>query len=193
MLSAPFSMGVLIYAFYALQPYLLELYGDEGAYWIAGLAAAIIAGTGILGGMLASRIRHLFKRRTHALITTTTLSILSLAILGLTSSFPVAIAVLIIWGLAFAASTPVRQAYLNGIISSSHRATVLSFDNLMSSSGGVVAQPALGRLADISGYARSYLVCAAIQVAALPFLALARREDAGSDHIAAESPARAST
>ena len=35
--------GVGIYAFYALQPYLLELYGDPDAYQIAGLVAAIVA------------------------------------------------------------------------------------------------------------------------------------------------------
>src|SRR5918992_557946 len=44
MLAAPFTVGVSFYAFYALQPYLLELYGDSSAFGIAGLAAAIIAG-----------------------------------------------------------------------------------------------------------------------------------------------------
>src|SRR5436309_5148118 len=44
MLAAPFSAGVGIYAFYAFQPYLLQLYGDRTAYGIAGLAAAIVAG-----------------------------------------------------------------------------------------------------------------------------------------------------
>jgi MFS family permease len=181
MLSAPFSMGVLIYAFYALQPYLLELYRDEKAYWIAGLAAAIIASTQILGGLLVTRLHVLVRRRTTALIATTTVSIASLAVLGLTSSFWLAIAVLVFWGMAFAASTPVRQAYINGLIPSAQRATVLSFDNLMSSAGGVLAQPALGRVADVAGYARSYLVCAALQLFALPFLFLARREKAASD------------
>jgi MFS family permease len=181
MLSAPFSMGVLIYAFYALQPYLLELYGDQKAYWIAGLAAAIIAATGIIGGLLVTRIRHLFRRRTTALITTTVVSIASMAVLGMTTSFWVAIGVVVMWGMAFAASTPVRQAYINGIIPSAQRATVLSFDNMMSSAGGVFAQPGLGRVADVAGYPRSYLVSAAIQVIALPFLLLARRENAASD------------
>lgn len=183
MLSAPFSMGALIYAFYALQPYLLELYGDKSAFWIAGLAAAIMAGTGILGGILATRIRHLFRRRTTALLTMTIISIASLAILGLTSSFWLALGTVVIWGMAFAASTPVRQAYINGIIPSAQRATVLSFDNLMSSAGGVAAQPALGKVADVAGYAHSYLVSAVIQVAAIPFLLLARREQAPSDPI----------
>ena len=36
MLAAPFTAGVGIYAFYALQPYLLQLYGDPTAYGVAG-------------------------------------------------------------------------------------------------------------------------------------------------------------
>ena len=76
-----------------------------------------------------------------------------------------------------------RQAYLNGVIPSEQRATVLSFDSLMGSAGGVVAQPLLGRVADVSGYAASYLVAAGIQVVALPFVVLARREHAPSDPI----------
>ena len=33
MLAAPFTDGVSIYAFYAMQPYLLELYGDPKSLW----------------------------------------------------------------------------------------------------------------------------------------------------------------
>ena len=47
-----FSAGVGIYAFYAAQPYLLELFGDPTAYSIAGLAAAILAGAQIVGGLI---------------------------------------------------------------------------------------------------------------------------------------------
>lgn len=43
MLAAPFSVGVGFYAFYAMQPYLLELYGRSESYAIAGLAGAIVA------------------------------------------------------------------------------------------------------------------------------------------------------
>jgi hypothetical protein len=53
----------------------------------------------------------------------------------------------------------------------------------MASAGGVAAQPALGRVADVRGYAAAYFVSAAIQVVAVPFLLLARREDAPSDRI----------
>ena len=45
-----------------------SLYGDPDAYAVAGLAAAIIAGSQILGGWAAPRIRRLFAKRTTALI-----------------------------------------------------------------------------------------------------------------------------
>jgi len=78
---------------------------------------------------------------------------------------------------------PIRLTFLNGAIPSEQRATVLSFDSLMSSAGGVLAQPVLGRVADVSGYAASYLVSACISAVALPFVFLARRERAASDAI----------
>ena len=82
-----------------------------------------------------------------------------------------------------AGSQPMRQAYLNGLIPSAQRATVLSFDNLMGSAGGVVAQPALGRMADGFGYARTYVACSVLYLGALPFLLLARRRKAPSDRV----------
>ncbi len=75
MIESLFTGGVGIYGFYALQPYLLQLYGDRRAYIIAGLAAAIVAGAQILGGLAAPRIRRLFHRRTSALIATATLGV----------------------------------------------------------------------------------------------------------------------
>src|SRR6266480_4568641 len=68
MVEALFTGGVGIYAFYALQPYLLELYGNPHAYEVAGLAAAIVAAAQILGGVAAPRVRARFHRRTSALI-----------------------------------------------------------------------------------------------------------------------------
>ena len=99
----------------------------------------------------------------------------------------VALALMTLWCLSFAVVTPMRQAYINGLIPSQQRATVLSFDALIGSSGGVVAQPALGRIADVYGYGTSYVVAAGIQLLAVPFAVLARRENAPSDPIT-ESP-----
>jgi MFS family permease len=183
MLAALCAGGVDIFAFYALQPYLLELYGDPHAFGIAGLAAAIIAGTEMIAGLVVPLVRRAFSRRTHALMLASASGVGCLALMGLTSSFWVAIALLVMWGLTFSAGVPIRQAYLNGIIPSQQRATVLSFDNLMASAGGVAAQPALGRVADVWGYPSAYVVSAVIQLTAMPFLVLARREDAPSDPI----------
>ena len=110
-------------------------------------------------------------------------SVGALAVIGLTGNFWVAIASLILWAIGFSVSSPIRQAYVNGLIPSEQRATVLSFDSLMGSAGGVVIQPALGRSADVWSYSTSYLISAAIQAVALPFLGLARRENAASDPI----------
>jgi MFS family permease len=189
MLAAPFASGVGIYTFYALQPYLLELWGDESAYSIAGLAAAIVAGAQIVGGYLAPFFRQLFRKRTTALILATFLSVGILAALGLTDSFWVALALLTGWAMVFAAEMPIRQAYLNDMIPSRQRATVLSFDSLMGSSGGVVIQPVLGRAADVYSYSTSLVIGAAIQLLAAPFLALSRRERAAADTAVALRPA----
>jgi MFS family permease len=181
MVQSLFTGGVAIYAFYALQPYLLELYGDPDAYTVAGLVAALVAGAQIVGGMAAPRIRALFGRRTSGLIAITAISAVALALIGLIEHFWVVVVLIAVWGLMFAASMPIRQAYLNGLIPSRQRATILSFDSMMASTGGVWTQPALGRAADVWGYGTSYVLGAGISALALPFLALSRKENAPAD------------
>lgn len=181
MLAAPFEGGVGIYVFYALQPHLLDLYGDPQAYGIAGLVAAIVAGSQILGGMATPLIRRFFERRTSALMFAGAASSLALLGIGLIESFWPVIGLIVVWGLLFSAARPIRQAYINGAIPSEQRATILSFDSLMSSTGGVAAQPILGRAADVWGYPASYLMSSAVSALALPFVLRARRERAPFD------------
>ncbi len=175
MLSAPFISGVSIYVFYALQPYLLALYGDSKAYWIAGLTAAIVGGARIAGGLSAPFVRHLFKKRTTVLLSGIFVSAIALIVMGLVGNFYIVLALIVLWSLIAAAITPVRQAYMNSLIPSKQRATVLSFDSLLGSSGGVVSQPLLGKSADVWGYGTSYFISGIVQLGALPFLALANR------------------
>ena len=182
MLAGLFSYGVPIYGFYAMQPYLLELYGRSD-YTIAGLAAALVAACQILGAFIVPWARKVFRRRTSALLFGSVASVGALLAMGLSSSFWVVLAVLALWALVFAAARPIRQAFLNELIPSAQRATVLSSDNLLGSLGGVMAQPALGRVADVLGYPTSYVAAAGVELLAWPFLLLARRERAPSDPI----------
>jgi len=183
MLAAPFSGGVTIYAFYAMQPYLLQLWGNPKAYGIAGLAAAIVAGAQIAGGLLVPYLGRIFERRTTVLFACELISVPVLALVGFVPNFWLVVPLMVLWGLMFAAITPVRQTYLNGLIPSEQRATVLSFDSLFSSSGGVVFQPLLGKAADMWSYPTSYVLSAVIQMLALPFTLLARQEKAASDDL----------
>jgi len=187
MLAAPFSVGVGFYAFYAMQPYLLELYGRSASYAIAGLAAAIVAGAQIVGGVVVPYARKAFRRRTSLLLFGFVISALALALIGLVSNFWVALSLLTLWAIISAASLPVRQAFINGLIPAEERATVLSSDSLLGSSGGVVLQPLLGRVADVWSYSTSYVVGAGFELLALPFILLARRERAPSDPIGVET------
>jgi len=179
MLSGPFMTGVSIYAFYAMQPYLLQLYGDAHAYWVAGLAAAIVAGAQIAGGLLVPTFVGKFRRRTSALLIGMVVSTGAVGMLAFYPSFWPALALLVVWGLMFSALTPVRQAYLNALLPSKERATLLSFDSLLGSGGAAVIQPALGRVADVWSYPTSYAASAVVQVLAVPFVWMARR--AGDD------------
>ena len=188
MLTGPFLGGVSIYAFYAMQPYLLELYGDSDAYVIAGLAAAIVAGAQIVGGLVVLRLRRVFRRRTSLLMVAAAVGSAALLLVGLAPVFGLVVVLLMLWGLSDAAATPVRQAYLNALIPTQQRATVLSFNSLLESGGGVVVQPALGRVADVSGYAPTFVLSAVIQAAALPFMVLARRTGSSADRPIEEAP-----
>ena len=139
------------------------------------------------GGLAVPRVRRLFRRRTDALLLAVGHRCRGAAgdrRGGLVAGRPghgrlrLAIGLLVGWALVSALQSPIRQAFINGVIPSEQRATVLSFDSLMGSLGGVVTQPVLGRVADVSGYAASYLVAAGINAVALPFVFLARREQA---------------
>lgn len=181
MLASPFTTGVGFYVFYALQPYLLELWGDEEAYTVAGLAAALVSGTAILGGAIAPWVRRLFRRRTSTILLAAVTSALVLVGVGLVRNFWVAVVLVALWGVASAIDDPVHRAYLNDMIPSKQRATVLSFDSLMGSGGGVVIQPVLGRVADVGGYGASLVWSGVITAVAVPFVLMSRAQNPPAD------------
>jgi MFS family permease len=189
MLAGMFTGGIEIYVYYALQPHLLNLWGNQTAYGIAGLAAAVIAGAQMVGGLLTPRIRRAFLRRTSALLVLAALGVAMLALIGLTDNFWVVLVLITLWELMSYAGLPIREAYLNDMIPSQQRATILSFDSLINNAGGIVAQPVLGKSADIWGYRVSFLLSAAGSALALPFLARARQLNTPAD-LDTEPPAK---
>jgi MFS family permease len=112
-----------------------------------------------------------------------------LLLLGITTNFWIALVILTVWGVASSIDDPIRRAYLNGLIPSTQRATVLSFESLMGNVGGIGIQPALGRVADLSGYAFSLVVGGVISAVAVPFIALSRKQNAPADAATTEEDA----
>ena len=183
MLESLAAGGVGIYAFYALQPYLLELYGDPGAYQIAGRWPRSSPGrrsSAARGALDPPAARPAAPRpsscsgrtqRCNACADRPRRQLLG----GARNHRRLGAALLRL------------DADPKGLPQRAHpsrqRATILSFDSLMSSSGGVWTQPLLGRAADLWGYAPSYLFGAGISALAIPFLALSRRENAPADRL----------
>lgn len=191
MLTGPFLWGVMMYGFYAAQPLLIELYGDTKAYGVAGLVAAVIAGSQIAGGLAVPLFRRFFTRRSTILVYITIGCSICLAAAGLTKNFIAVLVVLSLWGLLGSAFEPIRRAYLNQLINSKERATVLSFDGLLSSAGGVVIQPILGRSADVWGYSFSFVVAGLLHLLTLPFVFLVRRTNSSADQVTASEGQKA--
>lgn len=174
MLSGMLLASVGFYVFYALQPYLLQLYGNPKAYIIAGLASALVAAAQIIGGLFAGRVSALFAKRTTALLSLVLVSSAVLIGLFMLHNFYAALGLVFVWGLAFAMTLPIRQSYLNGMIPKAQRATVLSFDSMLSEFGSSAIQPGLAHAADVWSYGASFAIGAATQVVALPFILRSR-------------------
>jgi MFS family permease len=179
MIAGVFTASVPIYAFYAMQPYLLELYG-RNEYRFAGAAAALVAASQIAGGLTVPWARRLYGRRAPALLVLTLASAAALLAIGCIRLW-VVLTLLAAWALGFAAATPIRQAYLDRLIPSEQRATVLSSDNMLGSLGGALAQPGLGSVAQARGYSASYVAAAAVELLAVPFLLLAAARERRSE------------
>ncbi len=189
MFGAPFALGVTIWVFYAFQPYLLELFGDESAIYLSGIAAGVFAVAQIVGGSSIGLVRRFFASRTTVMSVEVVLSALAMVGVGLAAmlqipiGFWVAIVLLTLVALLWAVSGPMQQAFMNEVIPSQQRATVLSFASLMGSAGGVVVQPALGRVADVYSLGTGYVVAGAIYAVRVPFVLAVRRMGLDADRI----------
>jgi MFS family permease len=194
LLAAPFTSGVGIWAFYAFQPYLLQLFGDPNATYLSGIAAAVFALAQIVGGSSVRLVRRIFAKRTSVLVGQVIIGSLALIGAGLAewlnipTGFWVAIVLLTVTALVGALANPLQQALLNECIPSEQRATVLSFVSLTGSAGGVVTQPVLGKVADVYSLGVGYIVAGAIYAVSLPFMIAVRRMGLAADTVNRPEP-----
>jgi MFS family permease len=170
------------WAFYAAQPYFLELLGED-AVWIVGLVTAGVSLATIAGNQLVDVFSRRCGRRTTLLIIASAVSTVAAVVIGLTDTFAVAVAGLLVVAGAMGVMMPVRQSYLHHVTTSEHRATVVSFDAMVVSVGGVGGQIGLGTVADNRSFSAGYVVGGLFTGLAVPVLFALRRLGGPADQI----------
>ncbi len=178
------------WAFYASQPYFLELL-ERDAVWVVGLVTAGVSLATIVGNQIVEVVSRTCGRRSTLLIGASAVSVAASIVIGLAPTFWVAVAGLLVVAGAMGVMMPVRQSYLHQVTASDHRATVISFDAMVSSVGGVGGQVGLGAVAERSSFSAGYLVGGAFTGLALPFLWLLRRRDDAADQLRSPTEAGA--
>lgn len=179
-----FAQGLyFIWGFYAAQPYLLDLLGKPDAIWVAGVFAALVSVSMIGGNWLVDRFMNRFRYRTTLLIGAAGLLSATIIGVGLADSFWLAVPVFLLGIVASGVFMPVKQSYLHQVIPSEQRATIISFDAMMDSAGGVVGQTGLGYLSRQQDIASGYVVGGVVTLLAIPVLLALRRLGDPADSI----------
>lgn len=195
MLASAVQMGFFMWAFYASQPYLLDLL-ESDAIWVAGLVAAGIALSTIAGNQLVDVLSRRCGRRTTLLLGAATVGTVAAVALGLAASFWAALPALLVISAATGVTSPVRQAYLHQVVSSEQRATVVSFDSMISNGGGIGGQVGLGALGEARSVGAAFVAGGLVTALAVPLVARVRALGGDADlivgaHAGVEGPCAA--
>lgn len=182
MLASVIQAGFFSWAFYASQPYLLDLL-ESDAIWIAGLVAAGIALSMIAGNQIVDVASRYCGRRTTLLIGAAAVQTVAAVVVGIADSFWVAVPALLLMTAGVGVGSPVRQAYIHQLVPSERRATVISFDSMVSGGGSIGGQVGLGALGEARSVGSAFVVGGLATAAALPFLAAVRGIGGSADRI----------
>jgi MFS family permease len=182
MLAATVQAGFVSWAFYASQPYLLELL-NSSAVWIAGVVAAGIAVSMIAGNQVVNVASQYCGRRTTLLLGAVFIQAAAAIVMGVTSSFWVALPALLLITGGMGVTSPVRQAYIHQLVPTERRATVVSFDSMVSGAGGFGGQIGLGAIGEARSIGPAFIMGGLMTTLAVPFLAAARRIGSPADRI----------
>jgi len=133
------------------------------------------------GNALVGRATRRFRLRTSILLWAAGAQTAAAVLVGLTSSFGVALLALAAHSAAAGVFTPVKQAYLHDLIPGEQRATLVSFDSLVGNLGSIGGQVGLGYVSRERGIADGYVLGGAATVLVLPILAVLRRRGGPAD------------
>ena len=192
MLAGGVQMGFFSWAWYAWQPYVLELL-DRELVWVSGVVSALLALSMIGGNQVVDVLSRRCGFRTTLLLWSAAVFSAAGVVVGVAPSFWVALPALCLMMAAIGVTSPTRQAFLHETTASGQRATVVSFDSLVAGVGGAVAQPALGALASDRGYGPGFAVGSILTLVALPILGTVRRTAAPADRFGVGRCAEEST
>lgn len=187
MLAGVARGAFLAWAFYSAQPYLLGLLSED-KIWVVGVITALMSLSMIGGNQIVELLTRRCGRRTSIILGASVVTSIASVVMGVTDSFWVAVPSFLLVTGSLGVITPVRQAYVHHVAPSEHRATVISFDAMVGSVGGVGGQLGLGRLADsaadpVTGFARGYVVGGLTTMVVWPLVWAARRRGGEADRI----------
>jgi MFS family permease len=185
MLASLVQVGFFTWGFYASQPFLLDLL-DSDAVWIAGIVAAGIALSTIVGNQVVSVASRYCSRRTTLLLGAAALQTCAAVALGFAGSFWVALPALLLVTASIGVTSPVRSAYIHQVVPTEQRATVVSFDSMVSNAGGIGGQVGLGALGEARSIGAAFVAGGVATAAALPLLAKLRALGGAADSIVGE-------
>ena len=186
-IEAFFTMGFFSWAWYAWQPYFLELYG-ENAVWLSGVIAALFSLAGIAGNSLVSRLAVPGRRRTTLLLGATVVFSSSMVATGVIQSFWLTVPIFLVGAAASGLMHPIRQTYLHASIPTSERATLVSFDSLVGSVGAVGGQTGLGYLSQERSIPAGFVLGGITTFVALPLFSRLRALKEPADEITHGAP-----
>jgi MFS family permease len=182
-----FFFGFFSWAWYAWQPYFLDLFG-KNAIWLSGVIASLFAMAGIVGNVVVARLVKRAKRRTTIMLGAAALSSVTMVATGVIQSFWITVPIFLLGAVAFGIMGPVRQTYLHNSIPTSERATLVSFDSLVGSLGSVGGQTGLGFLSQERSIPAGFVVGGLVTFLTLPIFGRLRALNEPADLISAQAP-----
>lgn len=174
--------SVIAWAWYAWQPHFLNLLGQD-EIWVLGIIAALISLSIMVGNSIVGWFTKYCGRRTTLLLWASSLFSIGLVGVGFAENFWLAVGMFLVVGLSLGLNQPVRQAFIHRSIPSETRATIVSFDSMISSGGSVLGQSGLGYISQVRSIGAGYSISSLISIIAFPLWILLRKRSDAADVI----------